>query len=555
MVRGGNPNGPIMDLEYLKFAEFRKANSPNFRGAFDPDKVFFVLDCTNCQKVAFATYMLEADAKFWWNGVRRLLEESQTEITWDVFSDPFYQKYFPAFIRNAKELEFMQLHQGNSSISEYIANFEELCKFSTIYQKNPNEVWKCVKFEGGLREDILATIRPMEIRGFPTLVNKCRFVEDCNKKLVAVRSTNSKFKKGLSTQAPRFKPNFQQQRMFQPTSNKGNCVSILQIPISELSYDLLVSTPTNKPVKTSQICMNVLLQINDRTFSANLICLPLSGFHIILGIDWLSANRVMLNCSDKTVIFSSVSLPKSQNLVNLYLNSITINHCGLESQGFLLLSTSVTEVNKRMEDILVVKEYPDVFLEDILEFPPEREIEFTIELVPRTGPISIAPYRMSPLELTELKKQIEELLEIGFIRPSASLWGAPILLVKKNDGGMWLCVDYRQLNKMTIKNKYLFSRIDDLMDQLQGAMVFFKIDLRSGYHQIRVREQDIPKTSFQTRYGHYEYTVMSFGLTNAPAIFMDYMNRIFQPYLDKFVVMFIDAYLFTRRQNRRIKSI
>ena len=178
---GGNPNGPGVDLESLKFTEFRKANWPSFRGIFDPDKadewikaiekVFSILDCIDRQKVAFATYMLEVDVEFWWNGVKQLLEEFQMEITWNVFRDAFYQKYFPAFVRNAKELEFIQLRQGNSSIFEYIAKFEELCKFSTIYQWNPDGEWKCIKFESGLREDMLATIGLMEIRDFPTLVN------------------------------------------------------------------------------------------------------------------------------------------------------------------------------------------------------------------------------------------------------------------------------------------------------------------------------------------------------------------------------------------------
>jgi len=135
--------------------------------------------------------------------------------------------------------------------------------------------------------------------------------------------------------------------------------------------------------------------------------------------------------------------------------------------------------------------------------------------VPGTSPISIAPYRMSALELDELKKQLEELLEKQFIRPSVSSWGAPVLLVKKKDGSMRLCVDYRQLNKVTIKNRYPLPRIDDLMDQLVGAEVFSKIDLRSGYHQIKVKAEDVSKTAFRTRYGHYEYSVMPFGVTNA----------------------------------------
>ena len=141
---------------------------------------------------------------------------------------------------------------------------------------------------------------------------------------------------------------------------------------------------------------------------------------------------------------------------------------------------------------------------------------------------------MAPAKLKELKAQLQELVDGGFIRPSTSPWGAPVLFVKKKVGTWRLCIDYRQLNKVTIRNKYPLPRIDDLFDQLQGAKVFSKIDLRSGYHQLRIRESDIPKTEFRTRYGHYEFLVMSFGLTNAPAVFMDLMNRVFHPYLDRF---------------------
>lgn len=181
--------------------------------------------------------------------------------------------------------------------------------------------------------------------------------------------------------------------------------------------------------------------------------------------------------------------------------------------------------------------------------PPEREFEFVIDLVPGTRPVSMAPYRMSASELAELKKQLEDLLEKKFVRPSVSPWGAPVLLVKKKEGSMRLCIDYRQLNKVTIKNKYPLRRIDDLMDQLVGACVFSKIDLRSGYHQIRVKDVDIHKTTFRTHYGHYEYVVMPFGVTNAPGVFMEYMNRIFRPYLDKFVVVFIDDILIYSKSN------
>jgi hypothetical protein len=173
-------------------------------------------------------------------------------------------------------------------------------------------------------------------------------------------------------------------------------------------------------------------------------------------------------------------------------------------------------------------EYPEVFSKELLCKTPDRDIEFSIELLPGTAPISKRAYRMDVKDLIELKKQIEELLEKGFIRPSLSPWGAPVLFVNKKDGSRRMCVDYRSLNEVTIKNKYPLPRIEDLFDQIRGAKIFSKIDLRSGYHQLKIRTEDIPKIAFTTRYGLYEFLVMSFGLTNAPAYFMNLMNNVFE---------------------------
>jgi len=198
----------------------------------------------------------------------------------------------------------------------------------------------------------------------------------------------------------------------------------------------------------------------------------------------------------------------------------------------------------------------DVFHDEIYGLPPKREIEFAIDLIPGAGLVPISPYRMTLAELAELKKQLEDLLEKQFIRHSVSSWGALVLLVKKKDGLSRLCIDYRQLNKLTIKNKYSLPRIDDLMDQLHGAVVFSKIDLCSGYHQISVKAEDVQKTVFRSRYGHYEFLVMPFGVTNAPTIFMDYMNRIFKHFLDKFVVVFIDDILiYSRTREEHAKHL
>jgi hypothetical protein len=190
-------------------------------------------------------------------------------------------------------------------------------------------------------------------------------------------------------------------------------------------------------------------------------------------------------------------------------------------------------------NIRVVRGFPDVFPEELPGMPPDREVEFVIDLLPGTAPISKRPYMMSVKELKELKKQLTELQEAGYIRQSSSPWGAPVLFVQKKDGSQSMCVDYKSLSDVTMKNKYPLHRIKDLFDQMRGARVFSKIDLRSGYHQMKIRPSDIPMTAFSTRYKLYEFTIMSFGLTNAPAYFMNLMNKVFMEYLDRFVVVFI----------------
>jgi hypothetical protein len=200
-------------------------------------------------------------------------------------------------------------------------------------------------------------------------------------------------------------------------------------------------------------------------------------------------------------------------------------------------------VAQNLEDIPVSCEFPDVFPEDLPGMPPYRDVEFIIELQPGTTPISRRPYKMTPKALAELKVQFNELLDKGYIHPSSSPWGCPALFVKKKDQSLRLCVDYGPLNVVTIKNKYPLPRIDILFDQLAGAKVFSKVDLCSGYHQIKIHLEDVPKTAFSTRYWLYEYLVTSFLLSNAPAHFMYLMNSVFMPELDKFVVVFIDDIL------------
>ncbi|GJY87168.1 putative reverse transcriptase domain-containing protein [Tanacetum coccineum] len=292
-------------------------------------------------------------------------------------------------------------------------------------------------------------------------------------------------------------------------------------------------------------------------FNINLMLVELGSFDAIIGMDWLAKYQAVIVCAEKIVripwgnetliIHGDGSNQGNVTRLNIILCTKTQKYM---QKGFPIFLAHVTakEVEdksekKRLEDVPIVRDFPEVFPEDLSGLPLTRQVEFQIDLVPGAAPVARAPYRLAPSEMKELSEQLKELSDKGFIRPSSSPWGAPVLFVKKKDGSFRMCIDYRELNKLIVKNRYPLPRIDDLFDQLQGSSVYSKIDLRSGYHQLRVREEDIPKTAFRTRYGHYEFQVMPFGLTNAPAVFMDLMNRVCKPYLDKFVIVFIDDIL------------
>ncbi|XP_058741205.1 uncharacterized protein LOC131613564 [Vicia villosa] len=253
------------------------------------------------------------------------------------------------------------------------------------------------------------------------------------------------------------------------------CVKRLNLELSSMNGEMVVDLAAKGSVTTSLVCSKCTLSVFDRDFILDLVCLPLSGLYVILGMNWLEHNYTHINCYDKSVRFST---PVEEGEAE-FLSARKVKDLIKDEALMFSLMVSLSVGNQAVIDELqVVRDFPEVFPDEIPDVPPEREVEFATNLVPGSRPVSMAPYRMSPSELTELKKQLEELLDKKFVRPSVSLWGAPVLLVKKTDGSMRLCVDYRQLNKVTIKNKYPLQRIDDLMDQLVGARVFSKIDLR-----------------------------------------------------------------------------
>jgi hypothetical protein len=275
------------------------------------------------------------------------------------------------------------------------------------------------------------------------------------------------------------------------------------------------------------------VEISGIEFLANLIVMGTQGIDVILGMNWLDKYQAIISC-DKIII--KLVSPLGEEVIAKLVSPEP-------SKGGCHQMASDSKEADSLETIKVVSEFLDVFAKDLPGMPPERKVEFAIKILPGTAPISKRAYRVSGPELVELKKQIDELSKKGYIRPSTSPWAAPVMFVEKKDGTKRMCIDYRALNEVTIKNKYPLPRIEDLFEQLRRASVFSKIDLRSSYHQLRIRPSDIPKTTFITKCGLYEFTVMSFGLTNAPAFFMNLMNNVFMDYLDKFVVVFIDDIL------------
>ncbi|XP_069145670.1 uncharacterized protein [Solanum lycopersicum] len=313
-----------------------------------------------------------------------------------------------------------------------------------------------------------------------------------------------------------------------------NFAPSLDILCESLYLPIRVSTPVGDSVVVDQVYRLCSVTLMGYDTHANLKVLEMIYFDVILGMDWLSSYHTILNCHAKTITLAMPGIPivecrgtlsyPSKGVIS-FLKARQLVQRG--SLAYLAHIRDTSIETPMLESIPVVSEFSEVFPTDLRGLPPDRDIDFS--------------------ELKELKEQLQDLLSKGFIRPSVSPLGAPMLFVKKKDGSMPMCIDYRQLNKVTIKNKYPIPRIDDLFDQLQGSSVSSKIDLRSGNHQLKVRAEDITKTAFRTRYGHYEFLVMSFGLTNDLAAFMDLMNGVFRPYLDSFVIVFIDDILIYSR--------
>ncbi|KAL4010633.1 hypothetical protein IC575_030136 [Cucumis melo] len=568
------------------------------------ETIFRYMKCPEDQKVQCAVFMLTDRGTAWWETTERMLGGDVSQITWQEFKESFYAKFFSASLRDAKRQEFLNLEQGDLTVEQYDAEFDMLSRFapemiateaaepiSLLEASMTFVVWS--ELHSATHADArarqwISPVRgptrlrpPVEVRHrdeeegeqpaptaeFRTVplcttcgkhhLGRCLFgtrtcfkcrqeghtADRCPLRLTGIAQNQGA---GAPHQGRVFATNKTEAEkagtvvtgtlpvlghyalvLFDSGSSHSFISSAFvlhaRLEVEPLHHVLSVSTPSGECMLSREKVKACQIEIAGHVIEVTLIVLDMLDFDVILGMDWLAANHASIDCSRKEVTFNPPSMASFK----------------FKGGG----SKSLPQADVSLSSEPVVRDYPDVFPEELPGLPPHREVEFAKELEPGTVPISRAPYRMAPAELKELKVQLQELLDKGFIRPSVSPWGAPVLFVKKKDGSMRLCIDYRELNKVTVKNRYPLPKIDDLFDQLQGATVFSKIDLRSGYHQLRIKDEDVPKTAFRSRYGHYEFIVMSFGLTNAPAVFMDLMNRVFREFLDTFVIVFIDDIL------------
>ncbi|KAK8934166.1 hypothetical protein KSP39_PZI014581 [Platanthera zijinensis] len=637
-------------------------NPPIFSGGGTPSqaedwlsRVKRILSTTRTeadQKTAIATFLLDGEARLWWDGVEQhhLVERQLEEVSIEEFSRMFMARYLPSTEKIELENQFLRLQQGSQNVDDYLHEFTRLGRYAA--PTFGDEERKTNRFYEGLRDDLKVLLSGPLTQGFLTLVGSARSLE---RELARISG-----KKELGVQKPEFKvPNatkskFQRWNKRAKTSSQApssgasgattartpgacyNCgrpghfardcwsgrpkserkpgatyeekgkmaessashhapaqprvynlglqeaikqadvvtgfvlisdsparalfdtgashsfmseefVSRIGVPSSMAKDKLDVLLPNGCSMRVDRVCL-VKIQIGDQEFDLQASLLPLVEFDVILGMDWLSEQRAYIDCSRKEVKLGANTSRETtfegiKGASKTLMSALQVVKAVRAGAELFFALVEAAKPKTSLDSIPVVSEYPDVFPDDLPGAPPQREIDFTIELVPGAKPVSRSPYRLAPKEMAELKVQLQELLEQGYVRPSSSPWSAPVLFVKKKDGSLRLCIDYRELNKLTEKNKYPIPRIDDLFDQLVGSTVYSKLDLKSGYYQLKIKESDIPKTAFSTRYGHYEFTVMPFGLTNAPSVFMDLMNRTFREYLDQFVIVFIDDIL------------
>nr|GEU74953.1 putative reverse transcriptase domain-containing protein [Tanacetum cinerariifolium] len=487
------------------------------------ESVFSRSNCAEENKVAFATGTLTNDALSWWNAYAQPIGiEQANRITWTELKRFLTNKYCPQTKIKKMEDEFYNMSVKGNDLKTSVRIFQELAVLCP--NMVPNNVKLMEVFIGGLPRSIEGNVTPSKPQTPEEAINIAQRLIDQVTKNNSIQGTND------------------HKRKFE--DKKISLAIIITATTTRTSVTIARMISVNNKIEGQKLSdPMLLLQLRTVDILEIVHCvkdvpyithdLAQSGvksatsFDIVIGMDWLSKYHAKIIYDEEVV------------------------HIPIEDETLIIRAQVMEKKSdeKRLENIPIVREFPDIFPEELPGLPPVRQVEFQIDLIPRATHVARAPYRLAPSEMKELSNQLQELTDRGFIRPITSPWGAPVLFVKKKDGSFRMCIDYHELNKLTVKNRYLLPRIDDLFDQLQGSRVYSKIDRRLGYHQLRVRDEDILKTAFRTRYGHYEFQVMPFSLTNAPAVFMDLMNRVCKPYLDKFIIVCIDDILIYSRNK------
>ncbi|GJR77451.1 putative reverse transcriptase domain-containing protein [Tanacetum coccineum] len=558
------------------YKEFMSCQPINFKGTegavglirwFErTESVFSRSNCTEDCKVKFATGTLTEEALSWWNSFAQPIGiEEAYKITWVEFKKLLIKKYCPRTEVQKMEDEFYHLTVKGNDLKTYVRRFQELATLCPTMVPDSEKMMEV--FIGGLPRSIEGNVTASKPQTLEEAINIAqRLMDQCQKttnnnaqgRAYMLRDRNAHQNPNVVTGM--FLLNQHLARvLFDSGADKSfvsiSLASMLNIPPITIDTFYNIEMADENLVSTNTVIQGATLTLLNQPFKIDLMPIKLGSFDIVIGMDWLSKYHAKIICDEKVVHIpingETLIIRGDQSKTRLSLISCikTERYISRGCQVFIAQVMEKKSDDKRLEDIPVVREFLKVFPEDLPGLPPVRQVEFQINLIPGAAPVAQASYILAPSEMQELSDQLQELADRGFIRPSTSPWGAPVLFVKKKDGSFRMCIDYRELNKLTVKNRYPLPRIDDLFDQLQGSSVYSKIDLRSGYHQLRVRDEDIPKTAFRTRYGHYEFQVMPFGLTNAPAVFMDLMNRVCKPYLDKFVIVFIDDILIYSRNK------
>ncbi|GJU15970.1 putative reverse transcriptase domain-containing protein [Tanacetum coccineum] len=550
------------------------------------ESVFYISNCTVENQVKFATCTLHSVALTWWNThVKSVGHDATYDMPCKTLMKMMTDKYCPQNEIKKLEIEIWDPKVNESDkIEKYVGGLPDMIHGNVVASK-PKTMQEAVEITTELMDNKIRTFAdwtskkklyrgskplcPRSPANANTANNQRGTAGNVNApaKVYAIGHAGTNLDSNVVTGT--FILNNRYASILFDTGSDRSFVSTAfnpQIDITPTALDHYydVELVDEKIIRLNTILRGCTLNILNHPLKIDLLPVELGSFDAIIGMDWLVKYQAIIVCAEKIVripwgnetLIVHSDRSNRGNEAHLHIISYTktqeymLKGCPVFLANITTKETEDKPEKKRLKDVPIVQDFPDVFPKDLPGLPLTRQVEFQIDLIPGVAPVARAPYRLAPSEMKELSEQLKELSDKGFIRPSSSPWGAPVLFVKKKDGSFRMCIDYRELNKLTVKNRYPLPRINDLFDQLQGSSVYSKIDMQSGYHQLRVREEDIPKTAFQTWYGHYEFQVMPFGLTNAPAVFMDLMNRVCKPFLDKFVIVFIDDILIYSKNKK-----